>query len=170
MPVGTAKAGMLLLSGGIDSPVAGYLMAKRGMPINAVYFHAPPYTSEQALQKVKDLAGVIAKYSGKIKLHIVNFTDIQLHIYQKCSHDELTIIMRRYMMKIAQDLALKNNALALITGESVGQVASQTVESLHCTNEVCDIPVFRPLISHDKQEIVEIAKAIGSFEISIKPF
>lgn len=170
MPVSTSKTGMLLLSGGIDSPVAGWMMAKRGMPIVATYFHAPPYTSEQALQKVKDLAEIIAQYSGKIKLHIVNFTDIQLHIYNKCPHDELTIIMRRYMMRIAQDLALKNDALALITGESVGQVASQTVESLNCTNEVCKIPVFRPLIAFDKQDIVELSQKIGTFETSIQPF
>lgn len=170
MPVGTSKKGMLLLSGGIDSPVAGYLMAKRGMPIDAVYFNAPPYTSEQALQKVKDLAQIISKYTGKINLHIVNFTDIQLYIYEKCPHDELTIIMRRYMMKIAQHFAQENGAMALITGESVGQVASQTVESLNCTNNVCELPVFRPLIAFDKQEIVELSKKIGTFETSIQPY
>ncbi len=170
MPVGTAKTGMLLLSGGIDSPVAGYLMAKRGMPIVATYFHAPPYTSDRVLQKVKDLAKIISKYTGPILLHTVNFTDIQLYIYENCPHDELTIIMRRYMMRIAEDIAYKCNAMALITGESVGQVASQTVESLYCTNEVCKLPVFRPLIAFDKQEIVELAKKIGSFDTSILPF
>lgn len=170
MPVGTAKTGMLLLSGGIDSPVAGYLMAKRGMPIVATYFHAPPYTSERALQKVKDLAKIISKYTGKIILNTVNFTDIQIHIYERCPHDELTIIMRRYMMKLAEEIGKRYDASALITGESVGQVASQTVESLYCTNEVCESPVFRPLIAFDKQEIVEIAQKIGTFETSILPF
>lgn len=170
MPVGTAKTGMLLLSGGIDSPVAGYLMAKRGMPIAATYFHAPPYTSERALQKVKDLAKIISKYTGPIQLNIVNFTDIQLYIYEKCPHDELTIIMRRYMMKLAEKIGEIYDSMALITGESVGQVASQTVESLYCTNEVCKSPVFRPLIAFDKQEIVEIAKKIGTFDTSILPY
>lgn len=170
MPVGTNGKAMLLLSGGIDSPVAGYMIAKRGVKIDAVYFHAPPYTSDRAKQKVVDLAKLVARYSGPIPLHIVNFTDIQLYIYEQCPHEELTIIMRRYMMKIAEEIARKNDALALITGESIGQVASQTVQSLAATNEVCTMPVFRPLIGFDKQEIVDISEKIGTFETSIQPY
>jgi len=170
MPVGTNGKAMLLLSGGIDSPVAGYMVAKRGVKVEAVYFHAPPYTSERAKQKVLDLASIVARYAGPINLHIVNFTDIQLYIYENCPHDELTIIMRRYMMKIAEKIAVENEDLALITGESIGQVASQTVHSLAATNEVCNLPVFRPLIGFDKQEIIDIAEKIGSFETSIEPY
>ncbi len=170
MPVGTNGKAMLLLSGGIDSPVAGYMIAKRGVKIDAVYFHAPPYTSDRARQKVVDLAEQVARYSGPIPLHVVNFTDIQLYIYDKCPHEELTIIMRRYMMRIAQEIAGKNDALALITGESIGQVASQTVQSLAATNEVCTMPVFRPLIGFDKQEIIDISEKIGTFETSIQPY
>ena len=170
MPVGCNGSAMLLLSGGIDSPVAGYMIAKRGVEIDAVYFHAPPYTSERARQKVVDLASIISRYSGQIRLHVVNFTDIQLAIYEKCPHEELTIIMRRYMMKIAEHFARKDGASALITGESIGQVASQTVDSLVCTNAVCTMPVFRPLIGFDKQEIVDVANRIGSYETSILPY
>ena len=170
MPVGTNGKAMLLLSGGIDSPVAGYMIAKRGVTIEATYFHAPPYTSERAKQKVIDLAKLVSRYSGPIKLHVVNFTDIQLYIYDKCPHEELTIIMRRYMMKIAEELAKKDGCLGLITGESIGQVASQTVHSLAVTNEVCTLPVFRPVIGFDKQEIVDISQKIGTFETSIEPF
>ena len=170
MPVGTNGKAMLLLSGGIDSPVAGYMIAKRGVKIDAVYFHAPPYTSERAKQKVVDLAKLVARYSGPIRLHVVNFTDIQLAIYEKCPHDQLTIIMRRYMMKIAEHFAKENDALALITGESIGQVASQTIHNLAITNDVCHMPVFRPLIGMDKQEIVNIAERIDTFETSIQPF
>ena len=170
MPVGTGGKGMLLLSGGIDSPVAGYMIAKRGVKIDAVYFHAPPYTSERAKQKVVDLARLVAKYSGPIRLHVVNFTDIQLYIYDQCPHDELTIIMRRYMMRIAEHFAKKDRCLGLITGESIGQVASQTMASLYCTNEVCTMPVFRPVIGFDKQEIIDISEKIGSYETSIQPF
>ena len=170
LPLGTGGKAMLLLSGGIDSPVAGYMIAKRGLTIDAVYFHAPPYTSERAKQKVVDLAEQVAKYTGKIRLHVINFTDIQLAIYDKCPHDELTIIMRRYMMRIAEHLAKEDKDMALITGESIGQVASQTVQSLGCTNAVCTLPVFRPLIAFDKQDIVEIAKKIGTYETSILPF
>ena len=169
MPVGTNGKAMLLLSGGIDSPVAGFMVAKRGVKIDAVYFHAPPYTSERAKQKVVDLAKLVARYSGPIYLH-VNFTEIQLAIYEKCPHDELTIIMRRYMMKIAEDIAKKTECLGLITGESIGQVASQTIQSLAVTNEVCTLPVFRPCIGLDKQEIVEISEKIGTYETSILPF
>jgi thiamine biosynthesis protein ThiI len=170
MPVGTNGKAMLLLSGGIDSPVAGYMIAKRGVTIDATYFHAPPYTSERAKQKVVDLAKIIAKYSGPINLHVVNFTDIQLYIYEKCPHEELTIIMRRYMMKLAEHFAKENKCLGLITGESIGQVASQTMQSLAATNEVCTIPVYRPLIGFDKQEIVEISEKIDAYETSILPY
>ncbi len=170
MPVGTNGRAMLLLSGGIDSPVAGYMICKRGVQLDATYFHAPPYTSERAKQKVVDLAKQVAKYAGPINLHVVNFTDIQLYIYEKCPHDELTIIMRRYMMKIAEHFAKEGGSLALITGESIGQVASQTMHSLAATNEVCTMPVFRPLIGNDKQEIVDIAEKIGTYETSILPY
>lgn len=170
MPVGTSGKAMLLLSGGIDSPVAGYMMAKRGVQIEAVYFHAPPYTSERAKQKVVDLANLITEYTGRIKLHIINFTDIQLYIYDQCPHDELTIIMRRYMMKIAEQIAAETDCQALVTGESVGQVASQTIQSLAVTNEVCNLPVFRPLIAFDKQDIIDIAEKINTFETSILPY
>ena len=170
MPVGTNGKATLLLSGGIDSPVAGYMIAKRGVVIDAVYFHAPPYTSERAKQKVVDLARKVSRYSGPVSLSVVNFTDIQLAIYDKCPHEELTIIMRRYMMRIAERLADTNGSLGLITGESIGQVASQTMKSLAATNEVCTMPVYRPLIGFDKQEIVEIAKKIDTFDISIQPF
>lgn len=170
MPVGTNGKATLLLSGGIDSPVAGYMIAKRGVIIDAVYFHAPPYTSERAKQKVVDLAKLVADYSGPINLHVVNFTDIQLYIYEQCPHDELTIIMRRYMMKIAEHFALKEDSLGLITGESIGQVASQTMQSLAVTNEVCTLPVLRPLVGMDKQEIINISEQIGTYETSILPF
>ena len=170
MPVGTNGKAMLLLSGGIDSPVAGYMVAKRGVSIEAVYFHAPPYTSDRARQKVVDLASLVAKYAGPVRLHVINFTDIQLYIYEKCPHEELTIIMRRYMMRIAEQLAEANRCLGLVTGESIGQVASQTMQSLVCTNEVCTLPVFRPVIGFDKQEIVEVAQKIGTYETSIEPY
>lgn len=170
MPVGTNGRAMLLLSGGIDSPVAGYMIAKRGVKLSATYFHAPPYTSERAKQKVVDLAKIVSKYSGPIELNIVNFTDIQLYIYEKCPHEELTIIMRRYMMKIAEELASQDGSLGLITGESIGQVASQTMQSLAATNEVCTMPVYRPLIGFDKQEIVDVSEKIGTYETSIQPF
>ena len=170
MPVGTNGKAMLLLSGGIDSPVAGYMIAKRGVKIDAVYFHAPPYTSERAKQKVIDLAKLVSKYSGPVHLHIVNFTDIQLYIYDKCPHEELTIIMRRYMMRIAERLAGDCGAMALITGESIGQVASQTMQSLAATDAATTMPVFRPVIGFDKQEIVEVSEKIGTYETSVLPF
>lgn len=170
MPVGTAGKAMLLLSGGIDSPVAGYMIAKRGVRLETTYFHAPPYTSERAKQKVIDLAKIVARYSGPIKLNIVNFTEIQLYIYEKCPHDQLTIIMRRYMMMIAEHFAKASGCLGLITGESIGQVASQTMPSLAVTNEVCTLPVYRPLIGFDKQEIVDISYKIDAYETSILPF
>ena len=170
MPIGTNGKAMLLLSGGIDSPVAGYMIAKRGVMIEAVYFHAPPYTSERAKQKVVDLAKEVAAYAGAIRLHVVNFTDIQLAIYEKCPHDELTIIMRRYMMRIAEKLAEANDCIGLITGESIGQVASQTMFSLRTTDEVCELPVYRPVIGFDKQEIIDLSEKIGTFETSILPY
>ena len=170
MPTGTGGKAMLLLSGGIDSPVAGYMIAKRGVLLNAVYFHAPPYTSERAKQKVADLAEIVSRYAGEIWLHVVNFTEIQKYIYEKCPHDELTIIMRRYMMRIAERIAEETECMALVTGESIGQVASQTIQSLAVTNEVCTMPVFRPLIAFDKEDIIKISKDIEAFETSILPF
>lgn len=170
MPVGSNGKAMLLLSGGIDSPVAGYMIAKRGVKIDAVYFHAPPYTSDRAKQKVIDLAKLVSRYTGPVYLHVVNFTDIQLAIYEKCPHDELTIIMRRYMMRIAEKIAKDTGCLGLITGESIGQVASQTIQSLAVTNEVCTLPVFRPLIGFDKMDIVEISERINTYETSILPY
>lgn len=170
MPVGSNGKAMLLLSGGIDSPVAGYMIAKRGVKIDATYFHAPPYTSERAKQKVVDLAKKVARYTGPVYLNVVNFTDIQMYIYEQCPHDELTIIMRRFMMKIAEHFAKEGGSLGLITGESIGQVASQTMQSLAATNEVCTMPVYRPLIGFDKQEIIEISNKIDTFETSILPF
>ena len=170
LPVGTSGKALLLLSGGIDSPVAGYMIAKRGVMIEAIYYHAPPYTSDRAKQKVIDLSKAISKYTGPIKLHIINFTDIQLAIYDKCPHDELTIIMRRYMMKIAEKIATLNDCIGLITGESIGQVASQTLESMFVTNDATTIPVYRPLIGFDKNEIIDIAHKIGTFNTSIEPY
>lgn len=170
MPVGTNGKAMLLLSGGIDSPVAGYMIAKRGVRLEAVYFHAPPYTSDRAKQKVIDLARLVSRYAGPVLLHIVNFTDIQLYIYDQCPHEELTIIMRRYMMRIAERIAEANRCHGLITGESIGQVASQTMQSLAATDDACSMPVFRPVIGFDKQEIVDVAERIGTFETSIQPF
>lgn len=170
MPVGTGGKAMLLLSGGIDSPVAGYMISKRGVKLEATYFHAPPYTSERAKQKVVDLAKYVAAYAGPINLHVINFTDIQLAIYEKCPHDELTIIMRRYMMRIAEMIARETGCLGLVTGESIGQVASQTMQSLVSTNEVCQLPVYRPLIAFDKQDIVDISEKINTYETSIQPF
>ena len=170
LPVGTNGKGMLLLSGGIDSPVAGYMVSKRGVNLEAVYFDAPPHTSPQAKQKVVDLARLVSKYAGAVKLHIVHFTEIQEAIYHKCPEDEITIIMRRYMMRIAQILAEKNECQALITGESIGQVASQTIFSLQGTTAVCSYPVFRPCIGMDKQEIVDISEKIHTYETSILPY
>ncbi|MBO6132755.1 MAG: tRNA 4-thiouridine(8) synthase ThiI [Lachnospiraceae bacterium] len=170
LPLGTNGRALLLLSGGIDSPVAGYMISKRGVELDCVYFNAPPYTSDRALQKVKDLARILSDYSGKINLHIINFTDIQLYIYDKCPHDELTIIMRRFMMKIAERIARANGCLGLVTGESIGQVASQTLKSLFTTDEACTMPVYRPLIAFDKQEIVDKSEEIGTYETSILPY
>ena len=170
MPVGSNGRAMLLLSGGIDSPVAGYMVAKRGVAIDAVYFNSHPYTSERAKQKVVDLAKIISRKTGPLRLHVVPFTEIQLAIYEKCPHEQLTIIMRRIMMQIAERHAESVKSLALVTGEAIGQVASQTIQSLAATNEVCTLPVFRPLIGFDKQEIVDISEKIGAFETSILPY
>lgn len=170
MPVGTNGKAMLLLSGGIDSPVAGYMIAKRGVKLDAVYFHAPPYTSDRAKQKVVDLARLLSRYAGPVYLHVINFTDIQMYIYEKCPHEELTIIMRRYMMRIAEDIARETECLGLITGESIGQVASQTMQSLAATDDACEMPVYRPLIGFDKMEIVKVAEQIHTYETSIQPF
>ncbi|MCM1272440.1 MAG: tRNA 4-thiouridine(8) synthase ThiI [Clostridium sp.] len=171
LPVGTNGKGMVLLSGGIDSPVAAYMIAKRGVEIEAVYFHAPPYTSERAKQKVIDLGTIVSRYSGPIKLHIINFTDIQLAIYDSCPHDELTIIMKRLMYKMAEELALREDCQCIITGESIGQVSSQTSQSLYVINTaISEIPVFRPCIGLDKQEIIDISEKIGTYETSILPY
>ena len=170
MPVGSNGSAMLCLSGGIDSPVAGWMIANRGVKIDAVYFHAPPYTSERAKQKVIDLAKAVARYTGPIRLHVVNFTDIQLAIYDTCPHEELTIIMRRFMMRIAEHFARKDGDLGIVTGESIGQVASQTMQSLITTNAAVSMPVYRPLIGFDKSEIVDIAKQIDTYETSILPY
>ena len=170
MPVGTAGKAMLLLSGGIDSPVAGYMIANRGVELEAVYFHTPPYTSERAKQKVVDLAEKVAAYSGNIKLNVVNFTDIQMYIYEQCPHEQLTIIMKRVMYKIAEKLAKQNGALGLVTGESIGQVSSQTMQSLMVIDENTDMPVYRPVIAFDKQEIVDISLKIDTYDISTQPY
>ncbi len=170
MPVGTNGRGMLLLSGGIDSPVSGYMVAKRGVTIDACYFNSPPYTSERAKQKVLDLAKIVSQYAGPIKLHVVNFTDIQLYIYEKCPHDELTIIMKRVMIKVAEGLCEKTGAVGLITGESIGQVSSQTMQSLAVINEAATLPIFRPVVAFDKQEIIDLAEKIGTYETSIQPY
>lgn len=170
MPVGTGGRAALLLSGGIDSPVAGWMIAKRGVKLDAVYFHSPPYTSERAKDKVVDLAKIVSKYAMDINLYVVPFTDIQLDIIDKCPKNYLTVIMRRIMMRIAEEIAIKNNAKALITGESIGQVASQTMDALYCTNSAVTLPVFRPCIGMDKEEIVTISKKIDAYETSIQPY
>lgn len=170
MPVGCNGKAMLLISGGIDSPVAGYMIAKRGVSLAAVHFYSYPYTSERARDKVEELARLIARYTGDIDLYLVPFTDIQMTIYDKCPSSETTVLMRRLMMKIAERIAATSGAQALITGEAIGQVASQTIESLTVTNDAVSMPVFRPLIGFDKEEIVERAQRIGTFETSILPF
>lgn len=171
MPVGTAGAGMVLLSGGIDSPVAAYMMAKRGLKLHAIHFHSAPYTSEMAKQKVVDLAGIVKNYSGPIVLHVIPFTDVQLKIHEKCPAELMITIMRRFMMRIAERVAKANSCGALITGESLGQVASQTMESITVTNGVIeDLPVFRPLIGMDKTEIMDVARSIDTYDTSILPY
>ena len=170
MPSGTAGRAALLISGGIDSPVAGYLMAKRGLTLSAVHFYSYPYTSERARDKVVELTRLVSRYAGPVRLHLVPFTEIQLAIYEKCPPKETTVLMRRLMMRIAEMLAERDGALALITGEALGQVASQTLESLCVTDDAVAMPVFRPLIGFDKEDIVTIAKRIGTFETSILPY
>ncbi len=170
MPTGTNGKAMLLLSGGIDSPVAGYMLAKRGVSLEAVHFFSYPYTSDRAKDKVLKLAKILSGYMGGIKVHIVPFTDIQLKIREKCPEEHLTLVMRRFMMEISEKIAQKTNCTALITGESVGQVASQTMNALAVTDDAVNIPVFRPLIGMDKEEIVEIARKIDTFETSILPY
>ena len=169
LPIGTNGKAMSLLSGGIDSPVATWMVAKRGMEVEAVHFHTYPFTSEKSQEKVKDLARILAKYCGKVRLHKVNILEIQKAVGLNCRDEEMTIISRRFMMRIAQRLAEKRNCDALITGESIGQVASQTIQGLTCTNASVSLPVFRPLIAMDKTEIIEIAKKIDTFETSIIP-
>ena len=170
MPSGTGGRAALLLSGGIDSPVAGWMIAKRGVELDAVYFHSPPYTSERARDKVVDLAKIVSEYTRGIRLYVVPFTDIQLSIIDNCPKNYLTIIMRRIMMRIAEKIAVRNGDMALVTGESVGQVASQTMEALYCTDAAVNMPVFRPCIGMDKEEIVTISKKIDAFETSIQPY
>ena len=170
MPVGTNGKALLLLSGGIDSPVAGWMIAKRGVELSAVHYHSFPYTSDRAKEKVIDLCKILARYAGSIKLYVVPFTEIQQAIYEKCPESQLTIIMRRFMMMIAERIAELDGAKALITGESLGQVASQTLDSLVVTNDVVSIPVFRPLIGLDKIEIIDIAHRIETYETSILPY
>ena len=170
MPVGSNGKATLLLSGGIDSPVAGYMMAKRGLSLICVHFASPPYTSERAREKVLDLARILSESLCGVRVHVVPFTDIQMQIHEKCHEDYTTIIMRRYMMRIANAIARKEHSQALITGESIGQVASQTMHALGCTDAVADMPVFRPLIGFDKSEIIEIAQKIGTFETSSLPY
>ncbi len=170
MPYGTNGSTMLMLSGGIDSPVAGYLMARRGVELNAIYFHSHPYTSERAKEKVKDLARLLKGYTGKINLYVAPFTNIQMDIIEKCPEDELTIIMRKFMMRVACAVAEKYNINSVTTGESIGQVASQTMEGLMVSNDVADRPVFRPLIAMDKIDIMDISRDIGTYETSILPY
>ncbi len=171
LPTGTNGRGLALLSGGIDSPVATYMIAKRGVEMEAVYFNAPPYTSERAKDKVKKLGTICSEYAGPIRLHIVNFTDMQLCIYDKCPHDELTIIMKRYMYRMAEEIAKKEGLECIVTGESIGQVSSQTAQSLLVINEVInEIPVYRPLIGMDKQEIINLSQKIDTYETSILPY
>ena len=170
LPVGSNGKATLLISGGIDSPVAGWMVAKRGVKIEGVHFFSYPYTSEKAKEKVIRLCKTLAEYNLGMRLHIVPFTEIQLEINQKCPQEYLTIIMRRFMMKIAERIALNNGSLGLVTGEAIGQVASQTLESLLVTNSAVTLPVYRPCIGMDKSEVVEIAKRIGTFETSILPY
>ena len=171
MPVGTSGSGLLLLSGGIDSPVAGFLMAKRGMPIHAIHFHSYPYTSEMAKDKVVELAKILKKYVGEFKLHVISFTEIQENIHKHCNNEFMITIMRRIMYRIAERLAKNIGCQSIITGENLGQVASQTVESMTVTNAVVeDLPIFRPLIAFDKEEITTISRKMGAFETSILPY
>ncbi len=170
MPVGTSGKALLLLSGGIDSPVAGFMLAKRGVELSAIHYHSFPFTSEQAKRKVVELAHILSQYTGPIHLYVVPFTKIQQELYDKCPDNQLTILMRRFMMRIANRVALEKGCGALITGESLGQVASQTMEGLQCSSDVCTLPVFRPLIGFDKTEIMDRAQQIGTYDTSILPY
>lgn len=170
LPLGTNGKGLVLLSGGIDSPVAAFLMAKRGMLIEAVHFHSYPYTSERAWEKVKDLAGILSGYCGKIKIHSVNLLPVQEQIVQNCPEEETTILVRRFMMKIAEKIAVQTGCMMLITGENLGQVASQTAEAIVVTDNAVSLPVMRPLIAMDKTDIIEKAQEIGTFDTSILPY
>lgn len=170
LPLGSAGKALLLLSGGIDSPVAGYLMSKRGLRLEAVHFHSYPYTSVQAKEKVVELANLISKYCGEIKLHVVSFTEIQEQIHKNCDEEYMITIMRRIMMRIAERICHENGLGAIVTGESLGQVASQTMQSMTVTNSVVSLPVFRPVIAYDKEEIMSVAKNIGTYEASILPY
>ena len=170
LPLGTNGKGMVLLSGGIDSPVAAWMMAKRGMVIDAVHFHSYPYTSPRAQQKVEELAEIISSYCGKINMTVINLLPIQEEIVSNCPEDETTILVRRFMMRIAEKIALKQNDLMLITGENLGQVASQTAEALVVTDQSVELPVMRPLIGMDKVEIMDMARRIGTYEKSIEPY
>ena len=170
MPVGSGGRAMLLLSGGIDSPVAGIMTAKRGVELSAVHFESFPYTSEKALGKVADLARIMSRYAGRIRLHIIRFTDIQTMLREGCPEDYLTVLMRRSMIRIAEKLAANDGCAALVTGESIGQVASQTLESIAVTNGAASLPVLRPLIGMDKEEIIEKAQRYGTFATSILPY
>ena len=171
LPIGTSGKATVLLSGGIDSPVAAFMMTKRGVSIEAVYFHSPPYTSDRAKQKVIDLAEQLSTFTGEIKLHIVPFTETQLKIYESVPPEKMTILLKRAMFKIAEKIAIKNNSQGLVTGDSIGQVASQTMQAIEAINSaVKDLPVFRPLCSMDKQEIIDVARKLGTFDISIRPY
>ncbi len=170
IPVGTGGKAAILISGGIDSPVAAFMMAKRGIELTAVHFASPPYTSIRAEEKVVELLKRVSRYSGKMKMYTVPFTKLQEEIRDKCHEEYFTIIMRRFMMMIAEKIALKNECRALITGESLGQVASQTIGAIACTDNVCTMPVFRPLIGMDKEEIIEISRKIDTFDISVQPY
>ena len=170
LPIGSSGKAISLLSGGIDSPVATWSIAKRGVEIEAVYFHSPPYTSERAKEKVCDLAKQLSYFTGNIRLHIVPFTDLQIYLLENVPHDKLTIFLKRAMIKIAEIIAKKENAQGLVTGDSIGQVASQTMQALNAINTITNMPILRPLAGMDKQEIIDMAKNIGTFDISIRPY
>ena len=170
MPSGSSGKGLLMISGGIDSPVAGYMMAKRGMMLEAIHFHSYPYTSELAKEKVVSLAKIVGDYSGGLRLHIVSFTEIQEEIHKRCKEEYMITLMRRFMMKISEIIAKNNGAQAIITGESLGQVASQTIESITSSNSVVTMPILRPLIAFDKLDIIEISEKINAYETSILPY
>ena len=170
LPLGTNGKGLILMSGGIDSPVAAFMMAKRGMSIEAVHFHSYPYTSQRAQEKVEELVKVLAGYMGRVRMHVINLLPIQEQIVKNCPEDETTLLVRRFMMRIAEKIAEKNECMMLITGEDLGQVASQTAEALVVTDNVVSMPVMRPLIAMDKVDIMDKAREIGTYDISIQPY